>query len=186
MCFSAFALLAHKCNSRDVVTELAWLQGHTGPSPRPGESCAAWWTPRLGLWEGPHYLTLGRCLLQFLVQAPIRPCVAFITLCYKQLCVCVSKWFCVMHLFFFFKISLFIHERHRERGRRQRRRQKQKQVPHGEPDWGLDPRTGITTWVKGRHSTAEPPRSPMCHASLIPSYKFPHRIVCGRYAIDIH
>ena len=33
---------------------------------------------------------------------------------------------------------LLIHERHRDR---QRHRQKEKQVPHGEPDVGLDPRS---------------------------------------------
>ena len=39
---------------------------------------------------------------------------------------------------FFLRFYLFIHERHRQR---QRHRQREKQVPFGEPDAGLDPRT---------------------------------------------
>lgn len=42
---------------------------------------------------------------------------------------------------------------------RQRHRQREKQAPCGEPNVGLDPGTpGIMPWVKGRRSTAEPPR----------------------------
>ena len=39
---------------------------------------------------------------------------------------------------FFFKISLFIHERQRDT---QRHRQREKQAPCEEPNVGLDPRT---------------------------------------------
>ena len=42
------------------------------------------------------------------------------------------------YVFFFLRFYLFIHERYREK---QRHRQREKEVPCGEPDVGLNPRT---------------------------------------------
>ena len=52
----------------------------------------------------------------------------------------------------FFKNFIYFFMRDTER---QRHRQREKRAPCREPDGGLDP--GVTPWVKGRRSTAEPP-----------------------------
>ena len=60
--------------------------------------------------------------------------------------------------FLFLRFYLSTHERDTERQRQRWR----KQAPQREPDVGLDPRTGIIPWAKGRRSTTEPLRH-LCH-----------------------
>ena len=55
---------------------------------------------------------------------------------------------------------------------RERHRQRDKQVPCGQPDVGLNPRTLGLTWAEGMCSTAEIPKGPKSQLVLTNTHNF--------------